>query len=112
LAQRCQTLSEARYKLENDTRLTILELGVKKLTQKLEKWWALDFQGLRDELKKSAKVEIELKKQTEWRHYFDDTKAEREKIDLQIRLLEKKLNLGVYELFELTNDEIGMIERK
>jgi type I restriction-modification system DNA methylase subunit len=86
LAQRSQTLSEARYKLENDTRLTISELGVKKLTQKLEKWWALDFQGLRDELKKSAKVEIELKKQTEWRNFFDDAKVEREKLDLQVRL--------------------------
>ena len=110
LAQRCQTLTEARYKLENDTRLTISELGVKKLTQKLEKWWALDFQGLRDELKKSAKVEIELKKQTEWRTFFDDTKAERENIDLQIRLLEKELNAVVYGLFGLDDEEIGMIE--
>lgn len=110
LAQRCQTLSEARYKLENDTRLTISELGVKKLTQKLEKWWTLDFQGLRDELKKSAKVEIELKKQTEWRNFFDDSKIEREKIDLQIRLLESELNLLVYELFGLNDEEIRMIE--
>jgi hypothetical protein len=85
-------------------------LGVKKLTQKLEKWWMLDFQGLRDELKKSAKVEIELKKQTEWRNFFDDAKAEREKLDLQIRLLEKELNMLVYGLFGLDDDEIGMIE--
>jgi hypothetical protein len=110
LAQRCQTLSEARYKLENDTRLTISELGVKKLTQKLEKWWTLDFQELRDELKKSAKVEIELKKQTEWRNFFDDAKAEREKLDLQIRLLEKELNLLVYELFGLDDEEVLLIE--
>jgi type I restriction-modification system DNA methylase subunit len=112
LAQRCQTLTEQRYKLENDTRLTISELGVKKLTQKLEKWWTLDFQGLRDELKKSAKVEIELKKQTEWRHYFDDAKAEREKIDLQIRLLESELNAEIYGLFGLSDEEVGMIEEK
>jgi hypothetical protein len=110
LAQRCQTLTEARYKLENDTRLTISELGVKKLTQKLEKWWALEFQGLLDELKKSAKVEIELKKQREWREFFNDAKLEREKIDLQIRLLEKELNLLVYALFGLTQEEIEMIE--
>jgi type I restriction-modification system DNA methylase subunit len=110
LAQHCQTLSEARYKLEHDTRLTIAELGVKKLTQKLEKWWALDFQGLRAELKKSAKVEIELKKQTEWRHFFDDAKSEREKMDLQIRVLEKALNVEVYGLFGLDDDEIRMIE--
>lgn len=110
LAQRCQTLTEARYKLENDTRLTIAELGVKKLTQKLEKWWALEFQGLLDELKKSAKVEIELKKQREWREFFNDAKLERDSVDLEIRLLEKELNELVYGLFGLDDEEVGMIE--
>lgn len=110
LAQRCQTLTEARYKLENDNRLTISTLGNFKFSQKLEKWWLLEFGEFLGELKKAAKIEIELKKQTQWREFFDDAKAQREKMDLQIRLLEKELNLLVYELFGLTNEEVLMIE--
>lgn len=109
LAKRCQTLTEARYKLENDTRLTISTLGSFKFSQKLEKWWTLEFAEFLSELKK-AKIEIELKKQTEWRHYFDDAKSEREKMDLQIRVLEKELNLLVYGLFRLDDEEILLIE--
>ncbi|MGB4498048.1 MAG: DNA methyltransferase [Methylococcaceae bacterium] len=111
LAQRCQTLTEARYKLENDTRLTISTLGNFKFTQKLEKWWTLEFADFLSELKK-AKIEIELKKQTQWRTFFDEAKSEREKLDLQIRVLEKELNVEVYELFGLDDEEIGMIEQR
>jgi len=111
LAKECQTLSEARYQIENDTRLTISTLGTFKFSQKLEKWWLLEFADFLSELKK-AKIEIELKKQNEWRNFFDDAKMEREKIDLQIRLLEKELNVEIYELFDLTSEEILLIENQ
>ena len=111
LAQRCQTLTEARYKLEKDTRLTFGTLGIKKITQKLEKWWALDFQGFLDELLKSNKIEIKPNKLADWRELFDDAKSEHEQLDLQIRTIEKELNVLVYQLFDLNDEEIRLIEK-
>ena len=112
LAQRCQTLTEARYKLENDTRLTFEEdLNIKKFTQKLEKWWALEFKEFSDELLKSNKIEIDNKKRTQFRDFFNEMKSERENLDLQIRTLEKELNALVYGLFDLNAEEIGLIEK-
>jgi type I restriction-modification system DNA methylase subunit len=112
LAQRCQTLSEARYKLEKDTRLTFEEdLNIKKFTQKLEKWWALEFKAFSDELLKSNKIEIDNKKRTQFRDFFNAEKEQRAALDFQIRTLEKELNALVYRLFDLNAEEIGLIEK-
>jgi type I restriction-modification system DNA methylase subunit len=111
LAQRCQTLTEARYKLEKDTRLTFAEdLNIKKFTQKLEKWWALEFKDFSDELLKSNKIEIDNKKRSALRDFFNTEKEQRAALDLQIRTLEKELNLLVYGLFGLDDEEVLMIE--
>ena len=113
LAKRCQTLTEARYKLEKDTRLTFAEdLNIKKFTQKLEKWWELEFKDFSDELLKSNKIEIDNKKRSSLRDFFNAEKEQRAALDLQIRTLEKELNVKVYGLFNLTNEEILMIEGK
>jgi type I restriction-modification system DNA methylase subunit len=110
LAEQCQTLSEARYKLEKDTQFSIADLGVKKLTQKLEKWWDLEFKDFLDELKKSAKVEIELRKHSEWRDFLTDAKTKHQAFSQQIAILELQLNTAIYQLFNLTAEEIKLIE--
>ena len=112
LAQRCQTLTEARYKLEKDTRLTFEEdLNIKKFTQKLEKWWALEFKAFSDELLKSNKIEIDNKKRAKLRDFFNAEKEQRADLDLQIRTLEKELNALVYQLFDLNDEEIRLVEK-
>ncbi len=110
LAQRCQTLTEARYVLENKIRRRLPDLGVVKVNQKLERWWRLDFKAFQDELKKSYKSEIPVKERGDWQEMLEDATSERENLDLQIRLLEKELNVEVYGLFGLDDEEIGMIE--
>ncbi len=110
LAQRCQTLTEARYVLENKIRRRLPDLGVVKVNQKLERWWRLDFKAFQDELKKSYKSEIPVKERGDWQEMLEDATSERENLDLEIRLLEKELNVEVYGLFGLDDEEIGMIE--
>lgn len=109
LAAQCQTLSEARYKLEKDTQLSIAELGVKKLTRKLENWWELEFKELLDELAKH-KVQLLVKKHSEWRDFLNDVKKQHQDFNLQIAALELQLNKAVYQLFDLTAEEIKLIE--
>jgi hypothetical protein len=87
------------------------DLNIKKFTQKLEKWWALEFKEFSDELLKSNKIEIDNKKRTQFRDFFNTEKAQRADLELQIRTLEKELNALVYQLFDLNDDEIGLIEK-
>ncbi len=109
LAEQCQTLSEARYKLEKDTQLSIAELGVKKLTRKLENAWDLEFKDFLEELAKN-KVQLPVKKHSEWRDFMSEIKKQHQDFNLQIAALELQLNNAVYQLFDLTAEEINLIE--
>jgi type I restriction-modification system DNA methylase subunit len=110
LAEQCQTLAEQRYTLETNIRRRFPDLGVVKLTQKLERWWLLDFKTVQDELKKSYKIDIPLKERGAWQAFLEEAKAEREQLATQLTLLEKELNTAVYALFNLTDEEINLIE--
>jgi hypothetical protein len=76
----------------------------------LERWWRLDFVELQNELLKSYKTKTPVADRDEWQTFFENAKIERDSVDLQIKLLEKELNVEVYELFGLDDEEIGMIE--
>ena len=110
LAEQCQTLAEQRYTLETNIRRRFPDLGVVKLTQKLERWWLLDFKAVQDELKKSYKIDIPLKERGAWQAFLEEAKTEREQMAAQITLLEKELNTAVYALFNLSDEEISLIE--
>ncbi|MEI6706227.1 MAG: N-6 DNA methylase [Methylococcales bacterium] len=110
LAEQCQILAEQRYTLETNIRRRFPDLGVVKLTQKLERWWLLDFKAVQDELKKSYKIDIPLKERGAWQAFLEEAKTEREQLAAQITLLEKELNTAVYALFDLTDEEISLIE--
>jgi type I restriction-modification system DNA methylase subunit len=110
LAEQCQTLAEQRYTLETNIRRRFPDLGVVKLTQKLERWWLLDFKAVQDELKKAYKIDIPLKERGAWQAFLEDAKIDREHLATQIALLEKNLNTAVYALFNLSDEEISLIE--
>jgi type I restriction-modification system DNA methylase subunit len=109
LAEQCQTLAEQRYTLETNIRRRFPDLGVVKLTQKLERWWLLDFKAVQDELKKSYKIDIPLKERGAWQAFLEEAKTEREQLAAQLTLLEKDLNAEVYALFDLTDEEVKLI---
>jgi type I restriction-modification system DNA methylase subunit len=110
LAQQCQILAEQRYALENKIRRRFPDLGVKKLNQKIEHWWQLDFQTLQEELKKSYKINIPILERDDWQILFENAKKQHQNFNLQIVGLESQLNQCVYELFSLTKEEIQLIE--
>lgn len=108
-AEQCQTLSEARYKLEKSIQLSISELGIPKLTRKLEHAWALNFKEFLAELGKQ-KIDVPLKKHSEWRDFLHEAKIQHEEFNQQIAQLEQQLNQAVYALFDLTAAEIALLE--
>jgi len=109
LAKSCQQISEQRYVLEQELQRRFADFGIKKLNQKLERWWLLDFQAFQTELKKSYKVEIALKQRDDWENHFNDACEKHAKFNQEIARLENELNAAVYELFGLSGEEVGLV---
>ena len=81
------------------------------LNTKLNDWWELDnFAAFRDEVKKLYKADIPLAERTQWEELFKKGKTEIERLDAEIARNEADINAIVYRLFDLTPDEIKLLE--
>ena len=81
-----------------------------KLTGKLENFWMLDFAAFRAELKKAFKAEIAVKDRDGWEKYLAEKSAEVIKLRADIEAAECATDAIVYKLFDLTPDEIKLLE--
>lgn len=84
-------------------------LNLEKLSNKLKKFYELDFVDFIKELKKK-KVELSLKDQDEWEDYFNDYKKEVLELKSQIDKTDKEIDQMVYDLYGLTKKEVGVVE--
>ncbi len=84
-------------------------LEISKLTNKMQNFYNFDFKTFVSELKKQ-KVKINFKEQEQWEDYFDNYKAEINNLQNQINLSDKQIDKMVYQLYELTEQEITIIE--
>ncbi|MDM8559484.1 TaqI-like C-terminal specificity domain-containing protein, partial [Candidatus Parabeggiatoa sp. HSG14] len=99
-------LQEKKIKFLN--RITS-NLAIAKITKKLDAFYNFDFKTLVSELKKQ-KVILSLVQQDEWEEYFAAYKTEINQIQTQISTTDKKIDKMVYELYGLTEEEIGIVE--
>lgn len=114
-AEITQTHAEARYALQEDLRRRIPDLrpsdSKAKLSKRLKEWWLLpDFTAFRAEIKKCFKAEIPLNERTDWEEWITRDKAEIHRLSGEITKCEAKINKLVYALFDLTDDEITLLE--
>ncbi len=113
--QQLISLAKQRYQLRRDMAQRIKsDLGTeqRKITDRLDEWWALDWQGFRDEVRKSFKREIPLKERGEWQALFVEQQGEIVQLTAQIVKLEEALNAAVYAVYGLNEEEIALIERE
>jgi hypothetical protein len=82
-----------------------------KITNKLEDWTELDFKGFSKELEKQ-KIKLSLSEQSEWIEYFEKEKAKAQEIKSIIEKTDKEIDNMVYTLYELTPEEIKIVEGK
>ena len=61
-------------------------------------------------MKKCLKVEIPLKERNDWEDWIAKDKAEIARLSAEIKANEDKIDAIVCELFELTPDEIELLE--
>jgi hypothetical protein len=115
LAGAAQAAAEKRYKLQQSITRRIPDLAADpasaKLSTALKEWWTLpDFAAFQREVKKALKAEIPLKERSEWEDWITTTRAEINALSAEISRLEAEINAKVYALFDLTPDEIRLLE--
>lgn len=115
LAIEITNLANQRYQLHQLTKHRIevdlsVEEGVVELNQKLSTWWLLSFKEFRAEIKKLFKRDIPLKERQEWENYLKEQQTQHQTLTNQIIALEIELNKLVYQLYNLTPEEIALVE--
>jgi hypothetical protein len=98
--------------------------SLEKTTRAFENWFLLDFAGFIKELKNAIKSTNKIrskgglqeihtltkKDEFDWLELFEENKLSAQKLYNQIEKLEKDIDQMVYELYDLTKEEIKMVE--
>ncbi len=114
IAQQCQALAEQRYQLQQNITRRIPDLcppdREAKLTNKLKSWWELDFDTFQKEIKKAFKTSIPLAERNDWQDYLQSSRQQVAELARELSAREEALNRAVYAVFDLTPEEIGLLE--
>ncbi|WP_177160185.1 TaqI-like C-terminal specificity domain-containing protein [uncultured Fusobacterium sp.] len=82
---------------------------LKEFSKKMEVFYKLDFKEFLKELGKQ-KIKLSLSEQDEWEEYFENYKINILKIENQIEMTNKEIDTLIYNLYNLTPEEIEIIE--
>jgi TaqI-like C-terminal specificity domain/N-6 DNA Methylase len=113
LGESSTTFAKRRFNTQTTVRHRILDLASPeraKLSRKLTEWWTLDFAAFRDEVKRVFRTDIPVKEREEWESYLAKHAAEVRSLDAEIATAEREIDAIVYRLFDLTPDEIALLE--
>lgn len=115
LAECAQKATERRSALQQAITRRIPDLARDsanaKLTTKLKEWWTLpDFAAFQKEVEKALKARIPVQERNEWENWITTSRAEIHALTAEIARLEAEINAKVYALFDLTPDEIALLE--
>jgi hypothetical protein len=86
------------------------KLELDNLTKKLENWYELTFADFVKELGKK-KIKLSLSEEAEWEDYFLQEQQKAVAIKNEIDATDKEIDLMVYELYGLTQEEIEIVEK-
>ena len=115
LAAECQRVAKKRRDIEAALRRRIPDLCPPgrdpKLTTRLQEWWTLpDFAAFRAEVKKQFKADIPLTDRSAWEDWISRPRVESARLSAEIIKAEAQIDSIVYSLFDLTPDEIALLE--
>lgn len=92
--------------LENTSMLNPLEVNLPK---KLQDWYLLSYTDFIKELGKQ-KIKLTLSQEAEWEEYFTTEASKVNAIKTQINATDKAIDAMVYDLYGLSEEEIGIVE--
>ena len=70
----------------------------------------LDSLGDKILFSKKVKVQLSLMEEAEWMPYFEEHKQKTQELKAEIDKTDKEIDQMVYELYGLTEEEIGIVE--
>lgn len=120
LAQTCSALGQERYQLQLKVQRRLLqtfgEATGRPLNEKAAAWWNVALNPLGDALKQSFKLATNPMKNPrtadEWEPYLTEKRAEQTRLTRALQDAEAELNDRVYRLFQLTPEEIQLLQRE
>ena len=90
------------------------QYNIEKINKKLQNWHELDFGEFIKELNKSIKkvdgAKLSKMDEMEWMDVFETKKAEVESLKDEIDKTDKEIDQMVYKLYDLTEEEIKIVE--
>ena len=92
-------------------RMVLRKFDLEKLSTKLQEWYLLDFSDFIKELKR-LKIKLSLSQESEWEEYFLEEKSKAIAVDSEIKNTDKEIDSMVYRLYDLTDEEIKIIEEE
>jgi hypothetical protein len=114
LANSCVAAAKRRFEVQTAVRRRLLDLVPAgcppKLTRKLEDWWELDFNAFAAEVKRAFRADIPVKERGQWESYLAENAAEVRTLSASIEAGEREIDEIVYRLFDLTQEEIKLLE--
>ncbi|MEI6556700.1 MAG: TaqI-like C-terminal specificity domain-containing protein [Paludibacter sp.] len=103
-----KNLNEASQKFQ---RMLQRKFELNDLPGKLQNWYMLTYKEFIAELGKK-KVKLTLAQESEWEDYFNMEKAKALEIKKQIDDTDREIDRMVYTLYELTDEEVKIVEGK
>ena len=90
------------------------QFKIEKRSSKLEKWYGLSFEDFIKEINKAIKTQkgtpLTKKEEFDWIDLFEENKAKANKLQSEIAATDKTIDAMVYELYGLSEEEIGIVE--
>ena len=86
-------------------------LNPAKISSTLESFYTIEFADFVKELAKQ-KVKLSLKQQDEWEEYFAEYKKDCQAFAEEIATTDNQINQLVYKLYDLTDEEIAVVENR
>lgn len=113
--QKADLMLELNKKLQETKQNFYDELKLEKLTTKLQKFEELEFDDFIKEYTKSKKIKFadkleERNFKNDWKALFESDKKEVIEIQNQINQTDKEIDQMVYKLYDLSDDEIKIVE--
>ncbi len=120
LARTCSAVGQERYQGQVSFQRRLLQAfsggGAGLLNQKAEAWWNLSLNQLGDALKQSFKLPANPMKNPraadEWEPYLREKEDENARLTRALTDAEAELNDRVYRLFDLSADEIKLLQKE
>ena len=113
--EKADLMLELNKKLQETKQNFHNELNLEKLTKKLQNFEELEFDDFVKEYAKAIKLKFKDKLEerdfkNNWKSLFENDKKEVQELQSQINKTDKEIDSMVYKLYDLTDDEIKIVE--